>query len=171
VAVVSGGDPGVFAMATAVLEVRESHGYQDVPVRVLPGVSAAQAVAARAGAPLGHDFAVISLSDQRKPWPVVAARVAAAAEADLVLAFYNPASSRRRDHLVDLRELLAQHRKPETPVVVGRAVGSPDETVTVTTLEDLDWDAVDMRTLLIVGSSQTVRTADGAFTPRTYPEH
>jgi precorrin-2 C20-methyltransferase/precorrin-3B C17-methyltransferase len=169
VAVVSSGDPGVFAMASAVLEVREALDYQDVPVRVVPGVSAAQAVAARVGAPLGHDYAVISLSDQRKPWAVVAGRVAAAAEADLVLAFYNPASASRREHLVDLADLLAQHRKPETPVVVGRAVGSADETVVVTTLDRLDWAAVDMRTLLIVGSTQTVATPDGAYTPRTYP--
>jgi precorrin-2 C20-methyltransferase/precorrin-3B C17-methyltransferase len=111
---------------------------------------------------------VLSLSDQRKPWSVVAARIAAAAEADLVLAFYNPASRTRREHLADVATILAEHRKPETPVVVGRAVGSGEESLLVTSLGELDWDAVDMRTLVIVGSSQTVATADGVYTPRTY---
>jgi len=170
VAVVSSGDPGVFAMAAAVLEVRASAGYSDVTIRVLPGVTAAQAVAARAGAPLGHDYAVISLSDQRKPWSVIAARVAAAAEADLVLAFYNPASTRRRAHLDDLRDLLGTYRKATTPVVVGRAVGDADETLVVTTLADIDWDSIDMRTLLIVGSSQTVAGDGIIYTPRSYSE-
>ncbi|TYK49564.1 precorrin-2 C(20)-methyltransferase [Actinomadura decatromicini] len=168
VAVVSSGDPGVFAMATAVLEAADD--FPDVPVRVVPGLTAAQAVAARAGAPLGHDFCVLSLSDLLKPWEVIARRLAAAASADLVLALYNPSSSRRRHQLAAARDLLLEHRSPETPVVVGRDVGGPEESVTVTTLGKLDPDQVDMRCLVIVGSSTTRVTERGAVhTPRRYP--
>ncbi|MFF0308937.1 precorrin-2 C(20)-methyltransferase [Streptosporangium sp. NPDC004379] len=168
VAVVSSGDPGVFAMASAVLEA--AAGFPDVPVRVVPGLTAAQAVAARAGAPLGHDHCVISLSDILKPWEVVAERLSAAARADLVLAIYNPASRSRTWQLSAARDLLLEHRDPGTPVVIGRAVGGPDESVTVTSLGELDPAAVDMRCLLIVGSSTTRVTGTGAvYTPRRYP--
>ena len=171
VAVVSSGDPGVFAMAAAVLEVAGEARYADVPVTVVPGVTAAQAVASQVGAPLGHDYAVISLSDRLKPWEIVAARLEAAAAADLAIAIYNPASQSRRAQLVEARELLLRHRAPSTPVVIGRAVGSPDQQVTVTTLGDLDVEAVDMRCLLIIGSSQTqvVPATGRVFTPRRYP--
>jgi precorrin-2 C20-methyltransferase/precorrin-3B C17-methyltransferase len=174
VAVVSSGDPGVFAMASAVLEVAEDPQWKDVEVRVLPGLTAAQAVASRAGAPLGHDFCVVSLSDRLKPWPVIESRLAAAAGADLVIAIYNPASKSRTEQLVRAREVLLEHRSAETPVIVGRDVGGPAESVRVTTLGGLDPATVDMRCLLIVGSSQTraVSRADGSirvFTPRTYP--
>ncbi|MCP9948508.1 precorrin-2 C(20)-methyltransferase [Actinomadura madurae] len=170
VAVVSSGDPGVFAMAAAVLEVAAEDEFADVPVRVVPGLTAAQAVAARAGAPLGHDFCVLSLSDILKPWDVIARRLRAAAEADLVLALYNPASSRRRHQLPAARDLLLEHRSPETPVVVGRDVGGPEESVTVTTLGKLDPEDVDMRCLLIIGSSTTRVTDQGVvYTPRRYP--
>ncbi|MFI6073310.1 precorrin-2 C(20)-methyltransferase [Actinoplanes sp. NPDC051343] len=174
VAVVSSGDPGVFAMATAVLEVAEDPQWKDVDVRVLPGLTAAQAVASRAGAPLGHDFCIMSLSDRLKPWPVIESRLAAAAGADLVIAIYNPASKSRTEQLVRARALLLEHRSAETPVIVGRDVGGPAESVRVTTLGGLDPATVDMRCLLIVGSSQTrvVSRADGStrvFTPRSYP--
>jgi len=174
VAVVSSGDPGVFAMAAAVLEVSEDPQWKDVAVRVVPGLTAAQAVASRAGAPLGHDFCVISLSDRLKPWDVIAGRLAAAAAADLVIAIYNPASKSRRQQLVTAKDLLLEHRDGETPVVVGRDVGGPAESVRVTTLAELDPAAIDMRCLLIVGSSQTraVTRNDGAtfvYTPRHYP--
>ena len=174
VAVVSSGDPGVFAMASAVVEVAAEPRYAGVEVRIVPGLTAAQAVASHVGAPLGHDYAVISLSDRLKPWTVIASRLRAAAEADLAIAIYNPASQTRRQQLVDARDLLLRYRAPSTPVVVGRAVGSPEQTVTVTTLGEFDPQAVDMRCLLIVGSSQTV-TVDGphgprVFTPRRYPE-
>ncbi len=172
VAVVSSGDPGIFAMASAVYEQVESNGLPHVEVRVVPGLSAMQAAAARVGAPLGHDFCVISLSDQLKPWPVVERRLDAAGAADLVLALYNPASRTRRDQLDRAFAVLRGHRAPGTPVVVARAVGSADEAVTVTTLADVDSvaDAIDMRTLLIVGSSTTRVTAGGAvYTPRRYP--
>ncbi|HEX8971169.1 precorrin-2 C(20)-methyltransferase [Oryzihumus sp.] len=175
VAVVSSGDPGVFAMASAVLEVACEEGYADVPVRVLPGMTAAHAAAARVGAPLGHDFATISLSDRLKPFDVVSRRVAAAAAADLVLALYNPASRSRTWQVAAVRDLLLEHRAPDTPVVVARDVGGPQESVRVVALTDLEPTEVDMRTLLIVGSSQTqaVRRADGrhvVWTPRRYPE-
>ncbi|GAB2467119.1 precorrin-2 C(20)-methyltransferase [Streptosporangium sandarakinum] len=168
VAVVSSGDPGVFAMASAVLEAAAD--FPDVPVRVVPGLTAAQVVAARAGAPLGHDHCVISLSDILKPWEVVAERLSAAARADLVLAIYNPASRSRTWQLPAARDLLLEHRDPGTPVVIGRAVGGPDESVTVTSLGELDPAAVDMRCLLIVGSSTTRVTGAGVvYTPRRYP--
>ncbi|MCA1689692.1 MAG: precorrin-3B C(17)-methyltransferase [Actinobacteria bacterium] len=175
VAVVSSGDPGIFAMAAAVFEVLEDDPrLAGVEVRVVPGLSAMQAAASRVGAPLGHDFCAISLSDQLKPWEVIEARLDAAGKADFVLALYNPASRTRREQLARTLEVLLRHRAPYTPVVVARAVGSDAEVVTVTTLADLDLDAVDMRTLLIVGSSttRTVRNGDGplrVYTPRRYP--
>lgn len=174
VAVVSSGDPGVFAMASAVLEVAAEDRWKDVPVRVLPGLTAAQAVASRVGAPLGHDFCVLSLSDRLKPWDVIEARLAAAAGADLVLAIYNPASKTRTWQLARAREVLLEHRGPETPVVVARDVGGPAEDVWIGTLADLDPATVDMRCLLLVGSSTTrvIQRGDGTravFTPRHYP--
>ncbi|WP_396930433.1 precorrin-2 C(20)-methyltransferase [Mycolicibacterium sp.] len=167
VAVVSSGDPGVFAMATAVLE--EAKQWPNVPVRVIPAMTAAQAVASRVGAPLGHDYAVISLSDRLKPWDIIASRLSAAAEADLVLAIYNPASKSRTWQVAAMRELLLEHREPGTPVVIGRDVSGPHESVTVVRLGDLDPADVDMRCLLIVGSSQTQWYGDTVFTPRRYP--
>jgi precorrin-2 C20-methyltransferase/precorrin-3B C17-methyltransferase len=176
VAVVSSGDPGIFAMAAAVYEAIEDGGdrFAGLPVRVVPGVSAMQAAAALAGAPLGHDFCVISLSDQRKPWAVIEGRLAAAASADMALALYNPASHTRREQLARARELLLQHRAGDTPVVLARAVGSSEQSLTVTTLADLDLGKVDMRTIILVGSSQTrlLPGANGAarvYTPRSYP--
>ncbi|HEX4106929.1 MAG TPA: precorrin-3B C(17)-methyltransferase [Solirubrobacteraceae bacterium] len=171
VAVVSSGDPGIFAMASAVLEAVDEDGL-DVEVRVVPGLSAMQAAAARVGAPLGHDFCVISLSDQLKPWEIIERRLQAAGAADLVLALYNPASRTRREQLARAVQVLRGHRADGTPVVVARAVGSAEESVTVTTLGELELalDAIDMRTLLIVGSS-TTRVTDGGrvYTPRRYP--
>ncbi|WP_260639626.1 precorrin-2 C(20)-methyltransferase [Streptomyces angustmyceticus] len=175
VAVVSGGDPGVFAMATAVLEVASQDPYRAIPVRVLPGVTAANAAAARAGAPLGHDYAVISLSDRLKPWEVIAERLHAAASADLALALYNPGSRSRTWQVGKARELLLEHRSPDTPVILARDIGGPEESVRTVHLADLDPAQVDMRTLLIIGSSQTqaVRRDEGTeivWTPRRYPE-
>jgi precorrin-2 C20-methyltransferase / precorrin-3B C17-methyltransferase len=169
VAVVSSGDPGIFAMAAAVLEASEQdEALAGVEVRVLPGVSAMQAAAARVGAPLGHDFCVLSLSDQLKPWEVIERRLNAAGAADLVLALYNPASRTRREQLARAIDVLRGHRDEHTPVVVARAVGAPEESVTVTTLGALDLDAVDMRTLLIVGSSTTRVVASNGHRPRVY---
>ncbi|MGY1831088.1 precorrin-2 C(20)-methyltransferase [Geodermatophilus sp. SYSU D01180] len=170
VAVVSSGDPGVFAMAAAVLEVAARPEHAGVPVRVLPGLTAAQAVASRVGAPLGHDFAVISLSDVLKPLDVVLDRLRSAAAADLVLALYNPRSRARPHQLAKALDALREVREPETVVVVGRDVGGPEEEVRVTTLRDLDPETVDMRCLLLVGSSQTrVTPAGQVYTPRRYP--
>jgi len=171
VAVVSSGDPGVFAMASVVLEAAAGdERFADVPVEIVPGITAAQAVASQAGAPLGHDYVVLSLSDRLKPWEVIARRLEAAAAGDFAIAIYNPASASRRQQLADARSLLLAHRAPQTPVVVGRAVGTRDQQVTVTTLGDLDPAQVDMQCLLIVGSSQTYVLRDGTvITPRRYP--
>ncbi|WP_328764166.1 MULTISPECIES: precorrin-2 C(20)-methyltransferase [unclassified Streptomyces] len=175
VAVVSGGDPGVFAMATAVLEVAGQPQYKDVPVRVLPGVTAANAAAAAAGAPLGHDYATVSLSDRLKPWEVIAERLRAAAAADLVLALYNPGSRSRTWQVAQAKELLLELRSAQTPVVVARDVGGPEQSVRVLSLGELEPSEVDMRTILLIGSSQTQVTErpDGTrvtWTPRRYPE-
>jgi precorrin-2 C20-methyltransferase/precorrin-3B C17-methyltransferase len=171
VAVVSSGDPGVFAMATAVVE--EAKEWPGVQVRVVPAMTAAQAVASRVGAPLGHDYAVISLSDRLKPWDVIEKRLAAAAVADLVLAIYNPASKTRTWQVGAARDLLLEHRDPDTPVVIGRDVAGPNEQITVVRLADLNPADVDMRCLLIIGSSQTQwysdDSGDRVFTPRRYP--
>ncbi len=176
VAVVSSGDPGVFAMAAAVLEQAATGGerWASVPVTVLPGVTAAQAVAARAGAPLGHDYCVLSLSDRLKPWQVIADRVEHAAAADLVLALYNPASRSRTWQLAAVADVILRHRSPATPVIVGRAVGRADQQLQVITLAELGGAEVDMSTLVIVGSSATrVAVREGrpvVFTPRHYGE-
>jgi precorrin-2 C20-methyltransferase/precorrin-3B C17-methyltransferase len=170
VAVVSSGDPGVFAMAAAVLEVAAQPEYADVRVRIVPGLTAAQAVAAKVGAPLGHDFCVLSLSDVLKPWDVVVDRLRHAAAADLVIALYNPRSKHRPHQLAEAKQVLLEVRAAETVVVVGRDVGGPEEQLTVTTLGAFDPETVDMRCLVLVGSSQTRVTASGAvYTPRTYP--
>lgn len=171
VAVVSGGDAGVFGMAAAVFEAAEDERYAAVPVRVLPAMTAVQAVAARAGAPLGGDFAVMSLSDRLKPWEVIERRLTAVAQADLVLGVYNPASRSRTTQVADARAVLLRHRPPETVVVVGRDVGREGESLEVTTLGELDPATIDMRCLLVVGCSTTRVAASGAvWTPRSTPD-
>ncbi|QLF91833.1 precorrin-3B C(17)-methyltransferase [Pseudomonas sp. ABC1] len=177
VVMVSSGDPGVFAMAAAVLEALEASDdprWQGVELRILPGISAAMAAAALAGAPLGHDFCLISLSDNLKPWAIIAKRLRHAAEADLAMAFYNPISRARPWQLGRALELLREHREDSTEVVLARDVGRPAERLTLTTLGELRIEQVDMRTLVIIGSSQTrrfARTDGGAwvYTPRSYP--
>ena len=175
VALVSSGDPGIFAMATALLEVLEDVGgdLAGVAVRIVPGLSAMQAAAARVGAPLGHDFCVVSLSDRLKPWGIIERRIEAAASADLVLVIYNPASRTRREQLERTRTLLLRHRSPETPTVIARDVGGPDERITLATLAGFVAEEVDMRTLVIVGSSTTRVIGENGvrrvYTPRRYP--
>ncbi|HSU34472.1 MAG TPA: precorrin-2 C(20)-methyltransferase [Propionibacteriaceae bacterium] len=168
VAVVSGGDAGVFGMAAAVFEAAADDRYAEVQIAVRPGVTAAQAVAARAGAPLGGDYAVISLSDRLKSWTVIEARLRAVGAADLALAIYNPASRTRRHQVKEAKEILLEFRAGDTPAIIGRSVGRPDESVTVTTLGDLDPDLVDMSCLLIIGSSRTVSSPAGVWTSRRY---
>jgi precorrin-3B C17-methyltransferase len=157
VAVVSGGDPGVFAMAAAVCEEIEAgpDGYRALDVDVIPGVTAMLAVAARIGAPLGHDFCALSLSDNLKPWDVIERRLDAAASAGFVIALYNPVSRARPWQFGSALERLRRHLPPATPVVFGRAVGRPDEHIDVVMLERAEAAPADMATLVIVGSRDT----------------
>src|SRR4029450_3274183 len=141
--------------AGGVLEAAEDDVYAEVKIAVLPGVAAAQAVAARAGAPLGGDYAVVSLSDRLKSWSVIEQRLRALVGADLVLALYNPASRTRRNQIGEARRILLELRPSDTPVVVGRNIGREGEDLIVTTLEALEPDSIDMSCLLIIGSSQT----------------
>ena len=176
VVVVSSGDPGVFAMAAAVLEaLHESSdpAWHRVDLQILPGVSASLATAAQAGAPLGHDFCVMSLSDNLKPWSIIERRLDLAAQADLVLAFYNPISKARPHQLGVALEVVRRHRDGNTPVVLGRDIGRPGQTLKIVTLAELLPEMVDMRTMVLVGSSTTCRfdRADGrewVYTPRWY---
>jgi precorrin-3B C17-methyltransferase len=174
VAVVSGGDPGVFAMAAAVFEAIEDNPlWLKLDIAVAPGVSAMQAAAARLGAPLGHDFCAISLSDNLKPWAIVERRLKAAAEADFVIALYNPASKARPDRIVEAFDLLRRVKAPTTPVAFARAVGRADEKLILTTLGEADASLADMATLVVIGSSETRFVArEGArpwmVTPRAY---
>ncbi len=175
VALVSSGDAGIYAMAALAFEVLDRDddpAFNRIEIRCSPGISAVQAAAARIGAPLGHDFALISLSDLLTPWEVIEKRLHAADEGDFVVAFYNPVSKRRRTQLAAAREILLGHRPPETPVVLGRNLGRADETVDVVTLQDLTVDMVDMLTLVLVGSANTrhVRrgSKDWVYTPRGY---
>ena len=157
VVVISGGDPGIFAMAAAVFEVVECGDarWRDLDITVVPGISAMQAAAARLGAPLGHDFCAISLSDNLKPWPLIARRLRAAAEGDFVIALYNPASAARPGQVHDAFALLREHQAATTPVAFARAIGRLDERIVVTTLRDADPRLADMATLVLIGSSET----------------
>jgi precorrin-3B C17-methyltransferase len=174
VAVVSGGDPGVFAMAAAVFEaIEERPSWLALDVRVAPGVTAMQAAAARLGAPLGHDFCAISLSDHLKPWAIVERRLRAAAEGDFVIALYNPASRARPARIVEAFDLLRRLKTQATPVAFARAVGRPDESVTLMTLGEADGKLADMATLVVIGSNETRFISRGGartwmLTPRTY---
>lgn len=176
VALVCSGDPGIYAMASLVFELLERGGRTDwrrVAVTVAPGISALQAAAARIGAPLGHDFCAISLSDLLTPWPAIERRLKAAAEGDFVVALYNPVSRRRRRQLGDAVAILRQDRPAETPVVLARNLGRADESVSVLRLDEVTPEAVDMLTLVLIGSSATRRLARGdgglwVYTPRGY---
>ncbi len=176
VAVVSSGDPGVFAMAAAVLEALDEARdpqWAAVDLRVEPGISASLATAAQAGAPLGHDFCAISLSDNLKPWDVIETRLQHAAQADLVMAFYNPISRARPWQLDRALDIVRAHRAADTVVVLGRDIGRPGATLSTTTLGALRGEQVDMRTMVIVGSSTTRRFSIGnarewIYTPRWY---
>ncbi|WCM24985.1 precorrin-3B C(17)-methyltransferase [Paraburkholderia bryophila] len=180
VVMVSSGDPGVFAMAAAVLEALEAaanDAWSAVELDIVPGVSAALATAAQAGAPLGHDFCMLSLSDNLKPWSIIETRLRHAAEADLVMAFYNPISRARPWQLDKALDIVRAYRAAATPVVLGRDIGRPGGSLRTVTLGELRSSDVDMRTMVIVGSSTTRRFAKGAsdlegdewvYTPRWY---
>jgi cobalt-precorrin 5A hydrolase/precorrin-3B C17-methyltransferase len=175
VALVSSGDAGIYALATLVFETLEDGGRGDwnrLAITVVPGISAMQAAAARAGAPLGHDFCAISLSDLLTPWTTIEARLKAAAAGDFVLALYNPASKRRTRQLAAARDILLAARKPETPVLIARNLGREGETTRVIELGELKPIDADMTTLILVGNSQTRRIpGEGQgwlYTPRGY---
>jgi cobalt-precorrin 5A hydrolase/precorrin-3B C17-methyltransferase len=175
VALVSSGDAGIYGMASLLFELvagDDAKRWRGVDLAVEPGISAVQAAAARAGAPIGHDFCAISLSDLLTPWSVIEQRIAAAATGDFVVALYNPASRRRRDQLKHARTILAAHRPPDCPVVIARNLGRDGEQVSIATLETLDTESIDMLTLLIIGNSQSKwvarQGASWVYTPRGY---
>ena len=175
VVVVSSGDPGVFAMASAVFEAVENGpaSWRDLDIRVLPGITAMLAAAARAGAPLGHDFCAINLSDNLKPWDVIEKRLRLAAEADFAMAFYNPRSKSRPEGFGKTLDVLKDACKDARPVIFARAVSTPDETLRVVPLPDCTPDMADMKTVVLVGSSRTrIIERSGApivYTPRSTP--
>lgn len=170
VALVSGGDPGVFAMAATVCEQIESGpaAWRGLDVEIVPGVTAMLAGAARVGAPLGHDFCALSLSDNLKPWPVIERRLDAAAQAGFVIALYNPISQARPWQLTAALGRLRRYLPATTPTVFGRAVGRADETVAVTTLQAADPAGADMATLVIVGSAETRLVSRPGQAPLVY---
>ena len=177
VAIVSSGDPGVFAMAAAVFEAIDNGEpvWREIEVTVIPGISAMFAAAARIGAPLGHDFCAISLSDNLKPWETVIRRLEAAAAADFVIALYNPISKARPWQLGAALDLLRAHRGPNTPVIFATAVSRADEQIEITDLASADPFRADMRTLVMIGSSATrlIPRPNGApyvYTPRSVEE-
>jgi len=177
VALISSGDPGIYAMATLAAELLETGEISDaarrVALTIAPGVSAAQAAAARVGAPLGHDFAFVSLSDLLTPWEAIETRLKAVADADFALALYNPRSRRRTAQLERAIAILSARRPLETPVVIAGSVGRPAETIVHTTLGDFDPEAVDMLATVLIGASTTRRFVRGdgkalVYTPRGY---
>ncbi|MCT4609332.1 MAG: precorrin-3B C(17)-methyltransferase [Pelagimonas sp.] len=176
VVVVSSGDPGVFAMAAAVFEAIEDGPAQwrDLDVRVLPGITAMLAASAAAGAPLGHDFCAINLSDNLKPWSLIEKRLRLAAEGDFAMAFYNPRSKSRPEGFVRTLEILKEACGDDRPVIFARAVSTPQQEIRVVPLSQTTPEMADMRTMVIVGSSRTrIIERDGApiiYTPRSTPE-
>jgi precorrin-3B C17-methyltransferase len=176
VAVVSGGDPGVFAMAAAVFEAVDAGdpAWRSLDIRVEPGITAVLAAAARVGAPLGGDFCAMSLSDNLKPWEVVEARLRAALSADFVVALYNPISSARPWQLGAAFKIVAETRGPDTPIILARAVMRPDERIKILPLSEVEASMADMSTVVIIGATTTrliERPGDEApyvYTPRFY---
>ena len=176
VVVVSSGDPGVFAMASAVFEAVEAgeDGLRALDIRVLPGVTAMLAAAAAAGAPLGHDFCAINLSDNLKPWALIERRLRLAAEADFAMALYNPRSKARPEGFARALDVLRDSCGSERPILFARAVSSPDEELNVSSLKAATPEMADMRTVVIVGSSTTRLIPRKAavpfvYTPRSVP--
>jgi precorrin-3B C17-methyltransferase len=170
-AMVSSGDAGIYGMAGLILELLGSRGLMDrIEVEVIPGVPALAAAAALLGAPLMHDFAVISLSDLMTPWDVIQTRVAAAAKADFVLVIYNPRSKRRQRHLPQALKQVRQSRGRETPVGIVKDAMRAGQSIEITTLGEMDVSGVDMRSILIIGNSQTRLMNGKMVTPRGYLE-
>ncbi len=175
VALVSSGDAGIYALAALVFELLDAEDrpeWNRIALSVVPGVSALQAAAARIGAPFGHDFCAVSLSDLLTPWPEIERRLGAAAVGDFIVALYNPVSARRRHQLADARDILATRRPPETPVVLARNLGRDGETVDVIRLDELEPERADMLTVILVGNSRTRAIERGGkgwvYTPRGY---
>lgn len=168
VVIVSSGDPGVFAMASALFEALEA-APRDVDIRILPGITAMLAAAARAGAPLGHDFCAINLSDNLKPWDVVEARLRAAARADFAMAFYNPRSASRPHQFARTLDVLRAECGGDRLITFARAVTTPEERIETVTLAEALPEMADMRTVVIVGNSQTRRVGRWVYTPRSAP--
>ena len=180
VAIISSGDAGIYAMGSLVYELIDhageeggNEGWRRLAVEMVPGISALQAAAARTGAPLGHDFCTISLSDLMTPWDAIERRIRAAAEGNFVIAFYNPVSKRRRKQFEAARAILQDHRPPATPVIIARNLGRPEEHISVVELQHLETDMVDMLTVVLVGSSETRLIAGNrrpvrVYTPRGY---
>ncbi|MCU0829321.1 MAG: precorrin-3B C(17)-methyltransferase [Tabrizicola sp.] len=168
VVVVSSGDPGVFAMASAVFEALEGRpDWQALDIRVLPGITAMLAAAAAAGAPLGHDFCCINLSDNLKPWEVIETRLRHAARADFAMAFYNPRSASRPEGFVKALEVLRQECGPDRLITFARAVSTPDQRLTTVPLGEATPEMADMRTVVIVGNSATRRVGRWVYSPRS----
>jgi precorrin-3B C17-methyltransferase len=169
VAVISSGDAGVYGMAGILIECLDQKGLLDLPLEIIPGVTAASAAASMLGAPLMHDFAVISLSDLLTPWEVIEKRVRLAAEGDFSLAIYNPKSKGRTQHIETVREILLRFRSPETPVgLVREALRGEKSSVQFTTLGDFTNHPIDMLTTVIIGNSQTRILGPYMVTPRGY---
>ena len=173
VALISSGDAGIYGMAAPLYQHLAATGWDGAnpPVHTIPGVSAAQAAAAALGAPLMQDFCAISLSDLLTPWQTIRKRLDAAAQADFVIAIYNPRSRKRRSQIIEARQIILRHRRPDTPVGIVRNASRPDQSATLTTLATLEtlYDKIDMFTTLIIGNSSTYAHAGRMITPRGYP--
>lgn len=167
VALVCGGDPGIYALAGLAFEVARER-EMDIDIEVVPGIAALNSCAARLGAPLMHDFAAISLSDLLTPWPLIEKRLEAAASADFVIVIYNPKSKRRTEQIVRAREIIAAHRAPATPVGIVTAATRDNETVVLTTLSKMLEQDIGMQSTVIIGNSATVTWQEWMITPRGY---
>lgn len=169
VSIVSGGDPGIYAMAGLIYEIAVERD-SGADIHVVPGIAAVNGCAARLGAPLMHDFATISLSDLLTPWEVIEKRLDAAASADFVIAVYNPKSKKRKDHIVRARDIIMQYRSGDTPVGIVTAATRGHEEITVTTLAEMDMDKINMQSTVIIGNSTTFSWRGKLITPRGYSD-
>jgi precorrin-3B C17-methyltransferase len=171
VSVISGGDPGIYAMAGLIFDLLREKKVplpDSVSVEVIPGISALNACAARLGAPLMHDFAVVSLSDRLTPWETIARRLDAAAGTDFVIVLYNPKSASRRKHIRKAQEILLRHRPGSTPVGIVKGATRQDEAIILSDLDSMPFDKIDMQTTVIIGNSQSVVWNGRMITPRGY---